>query len=133
MADDLQDGGRQALSDRVLCRVDEVPEGSARGFRLGTGAAMRAVFVAKKDSALYAYRDACPHMGTPLAFLPDRYFDRDSGHLLCATHGARFRVEDGFCVSGPCAGQSLVRATIRIDGVHIVLPCEDGGLSDPPA
>ena len=132
MADDLQDGGRQTLSDRVLCRVDEVAEGSARGFRFGTGAAMRAVFVAKKDGTLYVYRDACPHMGTPLAFLPDRYFDRDSGYLLCATHGARFRVEDGFCVSGPCAGQSLARATIRNEGDHIVLAAEECGLSDPP-
>ena len=133
MAAHLQDGGRQALSHRLLCRIDEVPEGSARGFRFGTGAAMRAVFVAKKDGAVYVYRDACPHMGTPLAFLPDRFFDRDGRHLLCATHGARFRVEDGFCVSGPCAGQSLARATIRIEGDRIVLACDDGGLSDLPA
>src|SRR6516165_6829764 len=103
MAAHLQDGGREALSDQVLCRIDEIPEGSARGFRFGSGSAVRAVFVAKKGGAIYGYRDACPHMGTPLAFLPDRYFDRDSGYLLCGTHGARFRVEDGFCVSGPCA------------------------------
>ena len=133
MADDLQDGGRQALSDRVLCRVDEVADGSARGFRFGRGTAVRAVFVVKKGGAIYAYDDACPHMGTPLAFLPDRYFDRDGRSLLCATHWARFRVEDGFCMSGPCAGCSLSRATIRIDGGVIVLAGERSRLSDPPA
>jgi nitrite reductase/ring-hydroxylating ferredoxin subunit len=133
MADDLQDGGRQALSGRVLCRVDELPEGSARGFRFGGGAAVRAVFVVKKGGAIYAYGDACPHMGTPLAFLPDRYFDRDGRDLLCATHGARFRVEDGFCLSGPCAGRSLARAAIRIESDVIVLAGEEPRLSDRPA
>jgi nitrite reductase/ring-hydroxylating ferredoxin subunit len=132
MADRLQDGGRQALSDHVLCRVDELPEGSARGFRFGTGASMLAVFVVKRGGAIYAYEDACPHMGTPLAFLSDRYFDRDGRDLLCATHGARFRVEDGFCLSGPCAGRSLARATIRIECDVVVLAREEPRLSDRP-
>jgi naringenin degradation protein FdeD len=131
MAAHLQDGGRQPLSDRVLCRVDELAEGSARGFRFGLGTAVRAVIIVKKGGAIYAYDDACPHMGTPLAFLPDRYFDRDGRDLLCATHGARFRVEDGFCLSGPCAGRSLTRATIRIESDVIVLAGEETRLSDP--
>ncbi|HEV2548672.1 MAG TPA: Rieske (2Fe-2S) protein [Stellaceae bacterium] len=133
MADDLQDGGRQALNARVLCRVDDLAEGSARGFRFGSGVAVRAVFVVKKGGAIYAYDDACPHMGTPLAFLPDRYFDRDGRDLLCSTHGARFRVEDGFCLSGPCAGRRLARAAIRIESDVIVLAGEEPRLSDPPA
>jgi nitrite reductase/ring-hydroxylating ferredoxin subunit len=133
MADDLQDGRRQALSDRVLCRVNELPEGSARGFRFGRGVAVRAVIIVKKGGAIYAYDDACPHMGTPLAFLPGRYFDRDGRELLCATHGARFRVEDGFCLSGPCAGRSLARAAIRIESDVVVLAGEETKLSDPPA
>jgi nitrite reductase/ring-hydroxylating ferredoxin subunit len=113
--------------------VDEVAEGSARGFRFGRGTAVRAVFVVKKGGAIYAYDDACPHMGTPLAFLPDRYFDRDGRSLLCATHGARFRIEDGFCLSGPCAGRSLSRAIIRIERDVIVLVREEPRLSDQPA
>jgi naringenin degradation protein FdeD len=132
MAAHLQNGGRQALSDRILCRVDELAEGSARGFRFGMGAAVRAVFIVKKGGAIYAYDDACPHMGTPLAFLPDRYVDRDGRDLLCATHGARFRIEDGFCLSGPCAGRSLARATIRIESDVIILADEEPKLSGPP-
>jgi nitrite reductase/ring-hydroxylating ferredoxin subunit len=131
MAAHLQDGGREALSGHILCRIDDVPEGSARGFRFGTGSALCAFLVVKKDGAIHAYRDACPHMGTPLAFLPDRFFDRDGRYLLCATHGARFRVEDGFCVSGPCAGRSLERAAIRIEDDRIVLDSEGDPLSDP--
>jgi hypothetical protein len=28
-------------------------------------------------------------------------------YLLCATHAASFRIEDGFCIAGPCVGGSL--------------------------
>lgn len=109
------------MSGRRLCRAEEIPEGSARGFRFGSGAHLRMVLVVRRKGALHAYENACPHMGTPLNFLSDRFFDRGGEHLLCATHGALFRVADGFCVAGPCAGKSLAPAAIRIADDEIVL------------
>jgi nitrite reductase/ring-hydroxylating ferredoxin subunit len=109
------------VSSRPLCRVADVPEGGGRDFRFGSGPDLVAVFVVKQAGALYAYANACPHIGTPLNFLPDRFFDRDGKHLLCTTHGARFRVADGYCFDGPCAGKCLTRVPIRIDGDEIVL------------
>lgn len=121
MAPHLQDGRRQAVSVRRLCRVDEVPEGGALGFRFGSGPDLAAILVAKRGGALYAYHNACPHLGTPLDFLPGRFFDRDGRHLLCGTHGARFRLEDGVCISGPCSGKRLGRAEIRIEAGEVAL------------
>ncbi len=109
------------MSARRLCRVDEVPEGGGRGFRFGSGPDLEALFVVKKDGALYAYANSCPHFGTPLNFLPDRFFDRDGRYLLCATHGALFRVEDGFCVAGPCAGKRLTPLAIRVEQGELLL------------
>jgi nitrite reductase/ring-hydroxylating ferredoxin subunit len=106
---------------RRLCRVDEVAEGMGRGFRFGSGPDLQAVFVVRKAGALYAYDNACPHLGTPLNFLPDRFFDRDGRHLLCGTHGALFRVEDGCCIAGPCLGKSLRRVTISLEAGEILL------------
>lgn len=103
------------MSTRRLCRDDEVPEGGGRGFRFGSGPDLEAVFVVRKRGVLYAYVNSCPHMGTPLNFLPDRFFGRDGRHLLCTTHGALFRIEDGFCVSGPCTGKSLVPLALAIE------------------
>jgi nitrite reductase/ring-hydroxylating ferredoxin subunit len=79
------------------------------------------VFVVRWEGVLSAYENACPHMGTPLNFLPDRFFDRAGQHLLCATHGALFRVADGFCIAGPCAGKSLKPMAISIERDDIVL------------
>ena len=109
------------MSAQRLCRIDEMPVEGARGFRFGSGTDLRAVFVVRQDGALYAYANSCPHLGTPLDFLPDRFLDRDGRHLLCSTHGARFRIADGFCVAGPCAGRSLERLALRVEDGEILL------------
>lgn len=91
----------------VLCRSDEIGEGQARGFLLGEGSARRDVVVVRCGGTLKAYVNACPHQGTPLETFPDRFLNEDGTLFVCSTHGARFRVEDGVCISGPCAGKSL--------------------------
>jgi nitrite reductase/ring-hydroxylating ferredoxin subunit len=103
----------------VLCRAEEVDEGQARGFLIGEGAARRDVILVRRDGVLHAYANACPHQGTPLETFPDRFLDQDGRLLVCSTHGARFRVEDGYCVSGPCVGKSLmaIPVTVGDDGV----------------
>lgn len=106
---------------RRLCRAEDIPEGEARGFRFGSGPDLALIFVVKHAGEVLAYVNSCPHLGTPLDFLPDRFFDRDRRFLLCSTHGARFRVADGYCIDGPCAGKRLRRAAIRIEADEIAL------------
>jgi len=129
VAPHLQDGGREAVTGRPLCRADEVPEGGGRGFRFGSGPDLEAVLVVRKAGALYAYDNACPHLGTPLNFLPDRFFDNAATHLLCSTHGARFRIEDGYCVEGPCLGKSLRPLRITVEAGEVLL-VDRGGAAD---
>lgn len=68
-----------------------------------------------------AYLNRCPHQFTPLEIMPGRFLDRENKHLLCATHGATFRINDGFCLSGPCAGQALTEIPVMLkDGALYV-------------
>jgi nitrite reductase/ring-hydroxylating ferredoxin subunit len=90
-----------------LCRLDEIPEPGARGFDFRQGEAVFGGFVVRKAGQVLGYVDRCPHAGWPLAPLPDRYLTREAEAIFCGGHGALFRVEDGFCTSGPCAGESL--------------------------
>lgn len=53
------------------------------------------------------YINACPHTGVPLAPPGETPLSRDGLHLVCTLHGALFRIEDGYCIAGPCEGQSL--------------------------
>ncbi len=104
----------------ALCHADEIAEGQARGFLVGEGVMRRDVILVRRDGVLRAYVNACPHQGTPLETFPDRFLDQD-GLLVCSTHGARFRVEDGFCVSGPCAGKSLQRLAWTVENGDVVV------------
>lgn len=108
------------MSGVVLCRDDEIGEGEARGFLVGEGAARRDVILVRRGGLLRAYVNSCPHQGTPLETFPDQFMDAD-GLLVCSTHGARFRVEDGFCVSGPCAGKMLQAIVFTVDDGAVVV------------
>ena len=104
----------------ALCRPEEIPEGGARGFPPPPGGDYGLVLI-RRGGEVRAYLNSCPHLGLPLESLPDRFLDREGRHLVCTAHGARFRVEDGFCVSGPCAGDSLERVTLRLEDGVLVL------------
>jgi nitrite reductase/ring-hydroxylating ferredoxin subunit len=110
---------------RQLCRLADIPDGGGKGFRLGTGVEERALFLLRRGERVWAYANSCPHRGTPLDWVPDRFIDMGGRHVLCATHGALFRFEDGYCVSGPCLGSSLPSVAIRRRGEWIDLD-EDG-------
>lgn len=98
----------------VLCRDDEIAEGMARGFVVGEGAVRRDVILVRRGGVLRAYVNSCPHQGTPLETFPDKFLNEDGSLFVCSTHGARFRVEDGLCVGGPCLGKALQAIPVAI-------------------
>ena len=74
------------------------------------------IFVVRgEDETLAAYENHCPHAGGPLNQFPDRFFSRDQRHLLCTRHGAKFDIQDGTCVHGPCVGMRLNSLPITVD------------------
>ena len=110
------------MSGVVLCRADEIAESQARGFLIGEGVAQRDVVLVRRDGALHAYVNSCPHQGTPLETFPDKFLNEDGSLLVCSTHGARFRVEDGVCVRGPCVGKALNRIACEVrDGIVVLI------------
>jgi len=51
---------------------------------------------------LRAWRNHCPHAGSPLDWIPGQFFSDDGDALICHTHGAQFNPLSGACLSGPC-------------------------------
>ncbi len=110
---------------RALCRVDEIPERGARGFPAPPGRLI-GLFAIKGGGMVRVFVNSCPHLGLPLEPVPDRFLDRKGEMIVCSAHGARFRVEDGLCVSGPCLGEALeVVAAEVVDGV-VTVPAAAG-------
>jgi nitrite reductase/ring-hydroxylating ferredoxin subunit len=100
---------------RVLCQVDDIPENGAKGFPGAEGTGLVAV---RRGDRVFVYENSCPHIGTPLDWVPDRFLSKDGRFLICATHGAVFTPEDGMCVLGPCKGDALTACPVTVrDGV----------------
>ncbi len=98
-----------------LCRLTELGEPDAKGFSITEEGGRVDIIVVRAQGQVYGYIDACPHIGTPLEFLPDRFLTRDRTQILCSTHGARFEIATGMCVAGPCKGRSLRPLPIRVN------------------
>lgn len=98
-----------------LCQRHDIEDGEAKGFTLGSGEARREIFVVREGEALFGYENSCPHIGTPLDWVPDQFISADGSYILCATHGALFEIEIGHCISGPCAGLNLKPVSLSVD------------------
>lgn len=104
-----------------LCPLAALADHAARGFVIGEGTRRREIFLYREADRIWGYRNACPHVGTPLDMAPDRFLSEDGTHFLCQTHGALFRIADGLCLAGPCKGKSLAPEPIRIEAGWILL------------
>jgi len=82
------------MNERALCREDAIAEGTAKGFSAMPGS-FAGLFAVKKDGVIRVYVNSCPHIGLPLEPLPDRFLDARKQMILCASHGARFRIGHG--------------------------------------
>jgi nitrite reductase/ring-hydroxylating ferredoxin subunit len=104
-----------------LCHFDDLPDGHARGFDPHADG-HDALFVVRRGPTLHAWRNACPHQGTPLAWRRHAYLNAARERIVCAAHGAQFEIDTGRCTLGPCLGQALtpVPLTLADDGaVHL--------------
>ena len=105
----------------VLCPLEALADPGAKGFTVAGPTGRREILVVRRLGHVFAYENACPHIGTPLDFLPDRFLTRDGQHLLCSTHGALFEITTGLCTHGPCRGQSLIPVPIAVQDGQVVL------------
>ncbi len=102
-----------------LCRLAEIPDGGALGFNPPpTGS--HPLFAVRRGACVFVYRDECPHEGTPLAWRRHAYLSADGQQIVCFAHGARFEIDTGLCIEGPCRGARLRSVPFEIDA--------DGGI-----
>jgi nitrite reductase/ring-hydroxylating ferredoxin subunit len=79
-------------------------------------------FAVRYNGRVYAYVNRCAHLGTELDWIPGEFFDSTGLYLVCATHGALFEPDSGYCVGGPCKGQALeLLSTEEIAGTLYLL------------
>jgi len=101
------------MSSHFLCHNQDIAELQTLSFTIETDQGLLELFVVRQDNKVHAYQNHCPHLGIPLNWQPDQFLCLEGVHIQCATHGALFKVEDGHCIAGPCAGQNLTALSLE--------------------
>ena len=113
------------MTDRTLCRLEDIPDGASRGFGPARGG-FTGLFAVRRGPAVFVYVNACPHVGAALDRAPDRFLTADGARIACGAHGAQFEVEGGVCVQGPCVGARLEAVPARIVDGAVLVPADAG-------
>lgn len=107
---------------RRVCRYEQLSDGGkAVRFGIVRHGKEFPAFAIAFDGGVHAYVNVCPHRGTSLDWQPGEVFDETGLYLICATHGAQFEPDTGFCVAGPCQGAHLQKIPLAIEADHVVL------------
>lgn len=110
--DDAEEAARLAAAgwSRALSTAD-VPAGSVRSVRVGTGSGALDVLLVNVGGQITAYENACAHQGLPL---DDAELDPVAGTLTCPWHGFCYDATSGECVTMP--GAQLATLPLRLVG-----------------
>jgi nitrite reductase/ring-hydroxylating ferredoxin subunit len=66
-----------------------------------------AIVLVDESGYARAYVNRCKHIPVPLDAGGGKVLSPFGPFLECRTHGARYRLSDGYCFEGPCEGESL--------------------------
>ena len=101
--------------------LGDLKDGESKGFSVKLEMETVEGFFVRSDSAIFAYRNSCPHTGAPLDWTPDNFLDRDGALIQCAVHGALFQIDTGLCIYGPCINQYLKPLPVEVSEGRIFL------------
>ncbi|MDC0422668.1 Rieske 2Fe-2S domain-containing protein [Methylophilaceae bacterium] len=83
-------------------------------------------FVIFYQGFYYAYQNQCMHLSVELDWLDNNFLDDEERFIICATHGAIYNPEDGYCVSGPCQGKKLKKIIFEEHADKIIINNQKG-------
>ena len=112
-------------SQTVVCQLDELHDPDCRGLTLCLNEQIFDVFIVRRGMQVFAYHNSCPHTGGPLDWVSGQFLNIDRDYIQCATHDALFRLNDGYCVAGPCAGDKLKSVPVVIDTGKVMIVHEE--------
>jgi len=99
---------------QYLCTTAEIGE-NGKEVRVRTGSITHYIMLFRHAGAIRAYFNTCPHQGLPMNCAPGQFLLSRDKLLICAQHGARFELDTGRCLQGPCLGDRLRAVGIRLE------------------
>lgn len=94
---------------RLLVCASSAVEDSGKGMRFPVTAFhyQATGFVVRHGGKVYGYLNQCAHVPVELDWMEGEFFESSKTFIMCATHGAIYVPETGYCAGGPCKGGRL--------------------------
>ena len=112
---------KKEKNGQILCSLSDLENLTSKSFNVKIKRKVIDIFVIRKDDQAYAYQNVCPHAQAPLEWNPDEFLDAKKENIICALHGAKFSIEGGDCLGGPCEGIGLTAVSVGIHEGDVVL------------
>ena len=120
----------------VICSSDDLAVGGLGVcFEVADENDIWPAFVVRHAQGVAAYINRCAHLALELDWDRGHFFDLNQRDLICATHGALYRVDTGECVGGPCNGTGLEALKVVERGGTVYMidsrygePCREGNI-----
>ena len=111
------------LKKYYVSELAELKNSRCFGYEVAINKSLVQCFLIYHNNNVYSYFNSCPHTGVNLDWVPHQFMDKNYKLIQCATHGALFNTEDGYCMSGPCLGDHLQKVeNVIIDGnIYLIL------------
>lgn len=108
--------------DRVIFNSDDLQDaGKGLRFAMPNLGEFSSGFVVRFHGKPYAYVNQCAHVSVELDWNEGEFFNTQKDYLICATHGAHYQPDTGFCVMGPCKGKRLKPLAVIEQDQQIVI------------
>lgn len=110
------------MTDQIILNSEDLKnEAEGLRFNLPTLGEFATGFVIRFRGKPYAYVNQCAHVSVELDWNQGEFFTAQKDYLICATHGAHYRPDNGFCVMGPCKGKSLKSLEVIEQNQQIII------------
>ena len=109
------------MSDHKLCNLSDIEAGNSAAFTVDFHGKSNMVFAVRNGEKVIVYLNSCPHTGAPLDLNAGKFLNLEKKYIICSTHGALFKIEDGYCISGPCRSSSLEAVPVTIKNGDVLI------------
>lgn len=103
----------------VCLSSDLLEAGKGVRFSVTAGSDDAVGFVIRYKGTVYGYLNRCAHVPVELDWNPGEFIESSGLYIMCATHGAIYQPESGYCSGGPCRGGRLRKIEVSESDGHV--------------